>query len=106
MIDTPLAPLPATADDREARVQDLLARLRPAAEEQLRRMAERLVDLPDDQAFGQVEYDLRDLAHELAATSHQAGLEASKKRGIRVPASSAPTAPPTPASSSTEPKPG
>jgi hypothetical protein len=44
-------------------------------------MAERLVDLPEDQAFGQIEYDLRDLAHDLAATTHQTGLTAGKKKG-------------------------
>ena len=71
---------PATADGREARIQELLGRLQPHAQQALRRMAERLVDLPEGQAFGQVEYDLRDLAHALASASHQAGLEAGKKR--------------------------
>ena len=70
-----------TADDREARIQALLQRLRPNSDHILRQMAERLVDLPEDQAFGQIEYDLRDLAHELAASAHQAGLEVGKKRG-------------------------
>ena len=69
-VNTPSAAAPATADDREARVQELLGRLQPHAQRALRRMAERLVDLPQGQAFGQVEYDLRDVAHELAAASH------------------------------------
>lgn len=69
-----------TADDRESRIEALLARLRPDAERVLRQMAERLVDLPEDGCFGQVEYDLRDLAHDLAADSHQAGLQAAKKK--------------------------
>jgi hypothetical protein len=43
-------------------------------------MAERLVDLPEDKAFGQIEYDLRDLAHDLAASAHQTGLQAGKKK--------------------------
>ena len=103
----PAASIPSQpALDREARIQALLGQLRPHADEVLRRMAERLVDLPEDQAFGQVEYDLRDLAHELAATSHQAGLKAGKKRATRAPASSAPTAEPTPGSSATDPRPG
>ncbi len=106
MSDPTPAAASATAADREARLQDLLSRLRPQAELVLRQMAERLVDLPEDKAFGQIEYDLRDLAHDLAAASHQAGLEAGKKRGTRAPASSAPTARPTPASSSTGPRPG
>lgn len=68
-----------TAEDRETRVQALLQHLRPAAEQALRQMAERLVDLPQDKAFGQVELDLRDLAHRLAASAHQTGLDAGKK---------------------------
>jgi hypothetical protein len=102
---TPALPSP-TADDRETRVQELVDRLRPCAEQHLRRMAERLVDLPEGQAFGQVEYDLRDAAHELAASSHQAGLEVGKKRGTAGPALSVPSAPPMPASSNTAPKVG
>jgi hypothetical protein len=69
-------------------------------------MAERLADLPEDQAFGPVEYDLRDLAHQLAAASHQAGLQAGKKRATAAPASPAPAVAPTPASSVTGPRPG
>jgi hypothetical protein len=98
-------PVPASSD-REARIQALLHILRPNAEHVLRQMAEHLVDLPDDQAFGQIELRLRDLAHDLAAASHQAGLQAGKKRATRAPASSAPTAGTTPASSNTGPRPG
>ena len=62
-------------------MQALLEQLRPFGEQALRQMAERLVDLPQDQAFGPIEYDRRDLAHDLAASVHQAGLQAGKKRG-------------------------
>lgn len=96
----------AISDTREARVQALLEQLQPNADQILRRMAENLVDLPEDKSFGQIEYTLRDLAHELAASSHQTGLEAGKKKAIAAPAPSAPTANPTPASSITEAKPG
>lgn len=106
MSDTSRKPLPPLDPDRETRIQDLLHRLRPEAEAILRRMAERLVDLPESQAFGPIEYELRDLAHDLAASSHQAGLEVGKKRGTTGPAASAPTATPTPASSSTGPSSG
>ena len=106
MLNTPLSPPSPTSEDREARVQALLGRLRPQADQVLRHMAERLVDLPEAKSFGQIEYDLRDLAHELAAASHQAGLDAGKKRGTSAPAPSAPIAKPTPASSRTGPRPG
>jgi hypothetical protein len=106
MLKTPVSAPSPTAQDREARIQDLLQQLRPDAEGILRQMAERLVDLPEDQSFGQIEYDLRDLAHQLAAHSHQAGLRAGKKRATKAPAASAPTARATPASSTTAPRPG
>ena len=67
MLDTTASAPSQTPEDREARIQALLARLRPHGEQALRQMAERLVDLAEGQAFGQVEYDLRELAHELAA---------------------------------------
>jgi hypothetical protein len=95
-----------TPEDRETRVQALLQCLRPAAEHALRQLAERLVDLPEEQSFGQIEYDLRDLVHQLAARVHQTSLQAGKKRGTAVPASSVRTARRTPASSSTATRPG
>lgn len=93
--DPPLATseIPEGRDSRRQRILDLL-RADPALE----RMADELADLPDGKAFGQIEYTLRDLGHELAAHAHQAGLDAGKKRGTSVRASSAPTAGPTPAS--------
>jgi hypothetical protein len=81
-----------TSDDRETCIQALIGQLRPNADAVLRQMAERLVDLPENKSFGQIEYDLRDLAHELASTSHQTGLAAGKKRGTSVPVVSAPPA--------------
>lgn len=80
MLSTPPAPSSLSAD-RETRVQAMIEELRPDAEVTLRRMAEQLVDLADDQAFGQIEFTLRDLVHDLAAASHQTGLHVSKKRG-------------------------
>src|SRR5581483_9309312 len=62
--------------DREARLEALVAQLRSAAEQAIRRMAAELIDRPDAELFGEVEYRLRDAAHELAAAAHQTGLEA------------------------------
>jgi hypothetical protein len=95
-----------TSPDREARRQQILERLRAESAGILERMADELVDLPDDKAFGQIEYDLRDLAHEMAARAHAAGLQAGKKRATSAPVPSALTATRTPASSSTAPRPG
>ena len=106
MPPTPPPVPPPTAADRQSRIEALLQQLRPNAEQLLRQMAERLVDLPEDKAFGQIEYDLRDLAHQLAAASHQAGLTAGKKRATKAPASPAPSAGKMPASRATDPRPG
>jgi hypothetical protein len=106
MLQTSSLATSQTSQDREARVQDLLQQLRPDAEQLLRQMAERLVDLPEHQSFGQIEYDLRDLAHQLAADVHQTSLQAGKKRATKVPAASVPTVKPTLVSSDTAPKPG
>jgi hypothetical protein len=92
--------------EREKRRQQLLAALRCQADSVLERLADELVDLPDDQAFGAIEYTLRDLSHDLATRAHQAGLQAGKKRATKAPAASVPTAKPTPASSATAEKPG
>ena len=94
----------ATSQDREARIQDLMQRLRPAADQALRQMAERLVDAPDRQLFGDLELALRDLAHDLAATAHQTGLADRKKGGTKAPAASAPSAATTPSSKATSPE--
>ena len=87
---------PSAPENRETRRQRILESLR--GDPALERMADDLADLPDGKAFGQIEYALRDLGHELAANAHQAGLDAGKKRGTPVRASSAPTVRPTPAS--------
>ena len=93
------------SDDREVRIQALLQTLRGDADAILRRMAEALVDLPEDQFFGQIELTLRDLGRDLAASAHEAGLKAEKKKATKAPASSVRTASPTPASSAIGPRP-
>ena len=96
MLRNPSSTTSAIPEDRDTRRQHILDLLRndPALE----RMADALVDLPDDKVFGEIEYTLRDLGHELASNAHQAGLDAGKKRGTRGRAPSALTAKATPAS--------
>lgn len=93
-------------EQRESRRAAILSTLRNDAERILERMADELAKLPEDKSFGQIEYDLRDLAHELAAAAHRAGLDAGKKRATKAPVSFVPPAGTTPASSSTGPSPG
>jgi hypothetical protein len=105
MLTIPPSTTSATSEDLEARIQALLAQLRPAAEAALRHMAEDLVEAPDAQLFGGLELRLRDQAHQLAAAALQTGLDSRKKRATAVPASPAPTASALPSSSTTSPAP-
>jgi hypothetical protein len=82
MLPQPPSPPSATADDRETRARALMDQLRPRVEQAVRRMAESLVDSSDAQLFGDLEFALRDQAHDLAAAAHQTGLHGRKKRGI------------------------
>jgi hypothetical protein len=106
MLSESASPTTPPSNDRERRVQALITQLRPNAEQALREMAERLVDLPLEKSFGAIEYQLRYAAHDFASASHQAGLLAGKKGATKAPASSAPTAVVTPGSSATEKRPG
>lgn len=90
--------------EREERRQRILQALKD--DPLLERLADELVDLPDDQVFGQIEYTLRDLGHDLATKAHQAGIDAGKKRATKGQASSARTASRTPASSAIAKRPG
>jgi hypothetical protein len=95
-------PFPGSAElDRETRVQSLIERLRSVVDAQVRSMAESLVDMPADRIFGDIEFTLRDQAHQLAAQAHQIALDGDQKRATSVRAASAPAAEPMPDSSST-----
>lgn len=101
MLPQPPSPPSAIADDRETRVRALLDQLRPHVEQAARRMAESLIDCPDAQLFGELEFALRDQAHDLAAAAHQTGPHGRKKGGTKVAASPARTAAGPPSSSTT-----
>lgn len=87
----------------EAQARELVARLRPQAEEDLLALARLLVNKPEHALFGETEFEVRDLVHRLGAKAYSAHL-AGKKRGTKVPASSARTARQAPSSTVTETK--
>lgn len=101
MLDETTSTTNPTPQGRDERRRQLLDALRGAADQVLARLADELVDLPDDQVFGDIETTLRDLSHDFAARAHQVGINAAKKRATKAPAASAPTAGRTPASSTT-----
>ena len=87
----------------EARAQELVARLRPQAEEDLLALARLLVSKEDHELFGETEFEVRDLVHRLGAKAYSAPV-AGKKRGTKVRASSARTVSKAPNSTATETK--
>lgn len=84
----------------EAQALELVARLRPQAEEDLLALARLLVSKEDRELFGETEFEVRDLVHRLGAKAYSAHL-AGKKKATKVPASSARTASKAPSSTAT-----
>jgi hypothetical protein len=82
MLSQPSSPPSHTADDRESRARALVEQLRPLVERAARRMADSLVDGPDARLFGELEFALRDQAHDRAAAAPQTGLEGRKKATV------------------------
>ena len=72
----------------EAKARELVARLRPQAEEDLLALARLLVSKDDRELFGETEFDVRAIVHRLGAKAYTAHL-AGKKTATKAPASSA-----------------
>src|SRR4051794_18955387 len=93
-IRQPLSP------ELEAQARELVARLRPQAEEDLLALARLLVSKPDRELFGDTEFEVRAIVHGLGAKAYAAHL-AGKKTATRARASSARTANKAPSSTAT-----
>ena len=81
-------PLPA---ELEAQAQELAARIRQRADDELLALARLLVSKPEHEVFGETEFQVRDLVHHLGATALQTHL-AGKKTATVAAASPAPAA--------------
>jgi hypothetical protein len=75
----------------EAKAQELVARLRPQAENDLLALARLLVSKPDREIFGDTEFEARAIVHRIGAHALETHL-AEKKTATKAPASSVPTA--------------
>lgn len=84
----------------EAKAQELVARLRPQAEEDLLALARLLVSKGDRELFGETEFEVRDLVQRLGAKAYTVHL-AGKKTATKAPASTAHTASKAPSSTVT-----
>jgi len=56
--------------------------LRPKTEEQVRKMVERAVDVPEAQEFGAIDFEFRDAGQKMANDVRQASVASRKKRGM------------------------
>lgn len=84
----------------EAKAQELLARVRPQTDEELLALCRLLVSKPDDQIFGDTEFEARDIVHRLGAKAFETYV-AEKKTATKAPGSSVRTARKTPNSTGT-----
>jgi hypothetical protein len=55
--------------------------LRPKLDAMLQEMVETIVDKPEAEELGEVEFELRDMGRDLIATVQETGLKSRKKRG-------------------------
>lgn len=77
--------------EQEQQAQTLAARIHAAVDGDILELARLLVSKPEHEVFGQTEFQVRDLVHQLGATALQTHL-AGKKTVTAAPASPAPTA--------------
>ena len=75
----------------EAEAHELVARLRPQAEEELLALARLLVSKQDRELFGQTDFEVRDIVHRLGAKAYSAHL-VGKKKATKAPESAVRTA--------------
>ncbi len=61
-----------------------MEQLRPQVEQVVRQMVETIIDTPEADELGAVEYQLRDVGQRLVATIQETGLASRKKRGMSV----------------------
>jgi len=76
-------PLPDSANEtREQRIEAIMKELRPKIEEEVRKMVERAVDVPEAEEFGAIDFEFRDAGQKLANDVRQASVASRKKRGM------------------------
>ena len=69
------------SESREERIEAIMQQLRPKIEDEVRKMVERAVDVPEAQEFGAIDWEFRDAGLKLANDVRQASGASRKKRG-------------------------
>jgi hypothetical protein len=74
--------LPFVATETRAqRVEAIMQQLRPKIDEEVRRLVERAVDVPEAEEFGAIDFEFRDAGQKLVNDVRQASVASRKKRG-------------------------
>ena len=68
-------------EEQEAEAERIYERLRGAFAEELKTMARLMASKPNDQLFGQTEFELRDRVHELGARVLETAADERQKKG-------------------------
>lgn len=68
-------------EEQEAEAQRIYERLRGAFDEELKTMSRFMASKPNNQLFGQTEFELRDRVHELGARVLETAADERQKKG-------------------------
>ena len=66
------------AVERQERIDAVMNELRPKLDAMLQKMVETIVDKPEAEELGEVEFELRDMGRDLIATVQETGLKSRK----------------------------
>lgn len=72
----------ATSETREQRIEAIMKELRPKIDEEVRKMVERAVDVPEAEEFGGIDFEFRDAGQKFANEVRQASVASRKKRAM------------------------
>lgn len=76
---------PFLTPNQAAEADRLFQVLRPAVEDELRRLTQLLASKPDDKLLGKTEFEVRDRVHAIGAKAIEAALNGRKKGGTKGP---------------------
>ncbi len=78
----PIPEVPLTFDQAEE-AERIYQALRPACDDEIRRIARLLASKPDDKLLGKTEFEVRDAVHRIGAKAIETALNERKKGGIK-----------------------
>ena len=77
---------PILTPEQAAEAERLFQVLRPAVEDELRRLTHLLASKPDDKLLGKTEFEVRDQVHTIGAKAIETALNERKKGATKGPA--------------------